>query len=228
MSPHYTLPALCAFVLLFSISNAQPVLKSSNIAPVGFKAYMYPTAAAISPGEPGPDQVWDYTKTKTVAVDTADHWVKVVKASATPFYKLFGKADFTICVSFSHDTLGYAYYVLQPTQLAFIGEDVKSETDNDNFSLPKASIKLPFFYGDSLIAPFQELGHKKDTIRLYYDAWGTLKTPFGTFDKVMRIKTSKPEDPPGAFEYYFWRENPMIPVMEIDGPDDYFFIPVKQ
>ena len=84
--------------------------------------------------------------------------------------------------------------------------------DNDYSQNPRTQVPFPFSYGDTLTDTWQEYGGSEEDVLLTYDGYGTLITPAGTYQNVVRVKESYSDG-----EDYFWYTlNPFMSILVYD------------
>lgn len=172
------------FVLTISF-YAQPVINSTNInfntvvnrytaSPVGF-----------SIGGSGANQVWDYT---SIALTQINGGTNEVVTSA-PFASVFPSSNQYVKTT-SNGVSYYYFMLLTSSKIELLG--IASDTAIIvNFSPnPQTIFEFPFVYNLLINDTYSTTNNPNSNapFSLKYDAYGTLKTPFGTFTNVYRVK----------------------------------------
>ncbi len=176
---------LCIALLCLSISlPAQSVLKYSTHAMQEGDVLTLKTLEAISEGNAGTNQIWDYSNAQI----GADYTINYLLDNNTSYPQ--GKA-------FACDQNGAStpYYQITSTQKIFYG------ISGANFAIkltkPMIELAFPFAYKDQIIGDLEgtyTLGSTAYPLAGEYtitaDAWGKLILPNGVeFDKALRVKT---------------------------------------
>jgi len=157
---------------------AQPVLTSA-INPQAGDSFNFYSSNMKDPGNPGPGQLWDFSA-----------------ATGSPFivkYRDCGTHPNPDCIyNFSGNT-----YFMNDTVQAFVhyGTSVPSGSIYLELEDLKVFMKFPFTYTDSLLdyyyGVYSVTGMERDqngVVRVSADGFGTLLTPAGTFENVLRVK----------------------------------------
>jgi len=203
--------------VLCGITNAQPVItNANNLPPVGETGSFY-VGMASSPGNSGPNQLWDFSGE---TVSKAGQWIHL-NPSSTPFFSYFPTANGCMLVD-STDGYpgsgmysGYNYAIKTSTYMAELSYRFwnPSDTCGHRFTQPVVDLMIPFYYTDSASYPFQsDCSPLVFSLKIKYDGYGTLKTPLGkTYDNVVRVEMTQtfPFPPYVSTGYYWWTLNPL-------------------
>jgi hypothetical protein len=177
---------LCLSSLFLSAATllAQPIINNLTGAPLGTKTMGYDIPGAITPGTAGAAQVWDYS---TIPYNASTYYFKSVDyAGLTQAMKdsfptgnvaneFYMGANLVATQVFKLDAAAFVYLGLNTTV----------------FAVPDTQLVFPFNYQET---------HAGFT----YDAYGTLKTPFGTFNDVVRLR----ETVANNYKYDYWQFGP--------------------
>ncbi len=184
------------FIFLISISmlitaNAQTTLTYENQAPLIGDVFhqTFVDSTGLDPGPAGPNVTWDFA-TLTV---TSNLTSTTISPSSTPFGDDFPEAN----TAFEYDDASSVY----------IFEEITPSVINDygyafeegiifHYSNPSKWLVFPFSYNDSYTDDFFGEGsylllttHNCGTLTVTADAYGTITTPKGTFNDVLRVKS---------------------------------------
>ncbi len=178
-----------------SIVRAQPVLTSAPSAPIGTKTYGYDITGILTHTAEGPAQSWDYS---AVAHNASTFYFEDVSYSGLSqqikdtfpdgnnaselFYGVTKVA--TIVGKFDNTyqaTLGLAY-----------------TSSFQKYAVPDTFLIIPMNYQDAFD-------------KRVYDAYGTLTTPFGTYNDVIRIKEDLIAD--NKFRYLYFQFEPVYRIL---------------
>ena len=168
---------------------AQPVINNLTGAPLGTKTMGYDIPGVITPGTAGAAQVWDYS---TIPYNASTYYFKSVDyAGLTQAMK----------DSFPTGNVANEFYMganLVATQVFKLNASVFTYLGLNTtvFAVPDTQLVFPFNYQET---------HAGFT----YDAYGTLKTPFGTFNNVVRLR----ETVANNYKYDYWQFSPMYKLL---------------
>ncbi len=179
---------------LFYISlAAQPVITYSGNAPqIGdhFYASGVPYGSSFDPGPAGGNQSWDFSSvqplisTENIAVDPA----------STPNAADFPEAN----IAFTDpENLVFSYSQITSSALIHLGND-QGSGNIFPYTDSRIEMQYPFSYNDTYSdtysfvysSPLMVI-HTSGTITATADAWGSVKTPAGTYNSTLRIKKEK-------------------------------------
>ncbi len=178
------------FCLLSVSITAQPVLTYSGNAPqIGdvYNASGIPYGGSFDPGPAGGNQNWDFSDIQPI-ISTSS---AVVDAASTPFVDDF--PDATIAYVNIPTTNTYSYQQLTTSEMFYVG--VVMDSDINHFPDSRKEMQYPFSYNDVytdtylFIFPSDlMLIHTQGTITVTADAWGSVKTPAGSYNSTLRLK----------------------------------------
>ena len=210
MKTTFSFFSLILFIGIFNQLQAQPVPQPADLAPPGTTRILRHVTSSLTPLTLGANVTWDLSSVSLGPIDTSIT-ASIVTVASTPYADSFPSSNYCTKVKHGSDIF-YAFSHYDSTKLE---ELVNGYTDSGaliNYVLPKMVMKFPFNYGDSMIVPYQELGQPVDTIKLYYQAFGTFKTPLQTYTDVMLIKTVDNNGP----KQMLWSTNPLGPLFQFD------------
>ena len=184
------------FTIMFSLFSlgvaAQPVITYNGNAPqIGDHIYAsgVPYGSSFDPGQAGGNQSWDFSNVEpiismeTIAVDPA----------STP-----NAADFPEATIAFHDPNSayedYSYSQITSSAMFYLG--VNDGYGNATLLTDsRKEMQYPFSYNDTYTDTYSfasssaiMLIHKSGTITTTADAWGSVKTPAGTYNSTLRLK----------------------------------------
>ncbi|MFO0436751.1 MAG: T9SS type A sorting domain-containing protein [Sphingobacteriaceae bacterium] len=177
-------------VLLFSIigrmAMAQPTLTSQNSNPlVGDQFEMIRSQSPVSPGGSGANQSWTLTGFSNPTSVT----ITALSVSSTPSGSLFPIAN--ICL---FDGTQYNYYNNTINGQEIVG--IATSNPPISFNNPEQNLSFPNNYGSSTFDNFEYtfiLSNTTQTVvgskTITTDGYGSLTTPFGNYQNVLRINT---------------------------------------
>ena len=232
-------------------SNAQITILSSDIAAAGDTVRYSETSSLINSNQSGPNQVWDYSNLIPLNQDIQSFY----GPNQLPFtYRLqFSSMTFGFSESLlpnlgnmgPTNMLSDPYTFVKKSSNAYVYLGRGASVQGIPLSLvytPKDTLyKFPMNYLDSFsgnyagsagfaaLGSLAQIGNRKSLV----DAWGTLKTPYGTFDCI-RIKSEVTEIdsitfsgtsfplPNSRTEYRWFAKNQKIPVLEVIEPATLF------
>ena len=180
--------------LLSAAACAQPLIAdSTNIVPIGYGDSISVITSAVSPGTGGANHTWDFS---ALAPTTAGYATFVTPAS-TPFAATYPTATRAVKIDIPTGTI-YEYDIVSNTKWEQLANNVTATT-GDNYSVnPKTMLPFNFHFNDIVIDTFYKNAVGPYTVTMTYDGYGTIITPYGTFNNVERVKRSF-----GGNDYYY-------------------------
>ncbi len=184
---------------------AQPTLTSSNIAPAVGQSFTTHTAGYVSPGNSGANQVWNLAFTPSTGNTST-----FVAPSSTPNGSSFPNSN--VAMNSGANT---AYYKATSTEFQVAGfygnGTVISYYNNEDM------LRFPFSYNSSYTDTWGTTFvngvtfYRTGSTTVTYDGYGTLTTPGGTFQNVVRthfVQTYQDSSSFGIITYtndeYMW------------------------
>lgn len=209
-------------LLLLSVGlNAQPVIAQADYQPVNNETFgFYESDSSANPGSAGENVVWDFSN-----ISQGTLYNSIVKSCN-------GNAD---CANYA----GASYYVetYDSTNRVFHVNDVAGESVVARrtpsytviYSKPQTLITFPItFLGSSVdsftyynTTPGSAYPVGYGTLNKTYDAYGTLKTPVGTYINVIRKKIDMTQHETqinfnsGEHDYIWYQAGIAHPIMRI-------------
>lgn len=212
----------------------------------------YEEVTNIEPGIGGANLVWDFS-TITGEIYYEGNGSICVDPATTPFADSSVVTNANICTRNIETPIAgpYQYYDNNNSSqnliaMGFIGE---SNSSFSTYTDVLKAFEFPFAYGDILNDTWDLLGYHIDNeyyfmrdsavVTIEADAYGTITTPLGVFQNVLRIKTTTidyswfrfeaggdwiPSGPYTDIEYKWYAPNIKVPVMfitELDGFTSY-------
>ena len=193
---HYSV--IVASFALFAFNNnsiAQPVLTSASPAPIGTKTYGYDITGTFTHTAAGPAQSWDYS---TVAHNASTFYFEDVLYSglSQQIKDTFPDGNNASELYFGATKVATIVGKFDNTYQATLGLAYTSSFDK--YAVPDTFLIIPMNY--------QDLFDKRE-----YDAYGTLTTPFGTYNDVIRIKEDLVAD--NKFRYLYFQFEPVYRIL---------------
>lgn len=199
------------FLFLFTLNlSAQPVLTQSMNFSLGdmYKIDTYQEVSVVDPGNAGANVVWDFSQITGEVIEGID--VICVDPGSTPFADSTAVASAHVCVrSADYPNQGaFSFYNTgteseQYIAMGFMGEGNRSFT---TYSNSQTAMEFPFTYGQVFTDTYELIGYHIDlgyhfmkdsvSVEVVADAYGSIKTAYGTFQNVLRVKRTSTE--------YFW------------------------
>ncbi len=185
--------ALLATLSLF----AQPTLQNNVFPNIGD---VVTTSDAdtinIDPGGVGANQTWDFTALTPLAGTTATQYTYIA-ATGTPYTAEFPTAN--IVAKIAGDTAIYSYFNKGSGDLALLG--TASLAFLQKYTNPNVVLETPLTFNGSFSDDYAYtidantgfLFNSEGSQTVTYDAYGTLKTPSGTFTNAIRTKSVSSE-----------------------------------
>lgn len=203
-------------IIIFSLFTvpivlAQPVLTNSSNFAFGdsYRIDSYIELSNASPGPSGPNVFWDF---ETIAGGTFVEGITAIciDPAGTPFADSAAVAASNLCIRplDNPDYGAYQYYHsgYNNRELLGMGWLETGNTSFGSYQPPFKALEFPFAFNDSFTGAFEYQSYHlgfgcyfmRDSaeVETVADAWGTIKTPIGEFENVLRLKTTT--------TYYSW------------------------
>ncbi len=175
---------LCA-ILSCATAIAQPV-PSATMPAVNDQYTMYSSSTAIShTAGSSSSQTWDYSTAAKTAMYTYT-WVSYAGLSQA-IRDSFPTGTHAVELRISGMAANTEIYQVTSSALISLGAKGSGSSAWNKHYAPRTVFNIPMSIGDS--ASYNVSASVKQTAT--YDAYGTLKTPFGTYNDVIRIKITE-------------------------------------
>ncbi len=186
------------FILIQSLILAQPIL---NFTDINFTSSVnrYTTNPLLfSTGGNGASQTWDYSNLVLTTITPSQ---ATVEATA-PFISTFSTSNLIVKNTTGSNNL-YIYFLLSNSKLELLGISNSTNIIVDYSPNPLTQFDFPFTFNTTISDSYSTINDptQNNPFTIKYDAYGTLITPFGTFNNVFRTKKLD-----GIFPEYNWYE----------------------
>ncbi len=175
-------------IVLAAISaTAQPILTGAGVNPYIGATFTTNNCDYVNEGNAGANQTWDLS---SLSVNNSNQ-VIIESPSSTPNGSSFPNANTAWSNTGSSNETGY--YSGSSSALEFHGMDIPG-TITIPYTDPEDMLRFPFTFNDTYTdnwsAYFASSGmtfHREGTSTVTADGYGTLITPEGTFNNVLRV-----------------------------------------
>lgn len=198
---------LIAMLALSINAFAQPSIQNGNNIPnVGLNApvsLIVSSSTDITNG--GANHTWDFSPYTFSPAGT----LNVISPSSAPMGSSFPSANYAF-------TFGgtYSFFNVGASKMEVLAWTITSAgSGNDYTPNPRTTLKFPFNFNDTEADTWQKVGGSTNTVTLYYDSYGTLITPNGTYTDVVRIRENYGS---GSDDYMWYILNPLTLVAIYD------------
>jgi hypothetical protein len=194
-------------LLLFCLkAYSQPIITETDFTHYSVNVYSA-SPIGLSPGSAGANQVWDFS---AVTYSSVSYSIQTVPSSSAPFFSTFPTTNYVQKISYPNNP--DAFYVM--SRVTSTGVESFANTSNSqiikDYTPDTQLIPLPLSFNQSYTDVFQATTETSPTTRInLYDGYGTLITPFGTFNNVIRMKQTEQ----GEDVYNWFLANPYTPLM---------------
>jgi hypothetical protein len=173
-----------AALAVSAVASAQPVIgNGNNIPPVGYSDSIAVVGSGVTPGPGGVNVTWNFsTHTPTIG-----GWFTFVSPATTPYTQAFPSATHALQLSPMAGGSIYEYYVLSPAKWEVIGGSITGSSGDNYTANPKTMMPFPFSFSDVVTDTFTKQ-NGTHTVTMTYDGYGTLITPYATYNNVVRMK----------------------------------------
>lgn len=161
---------------------AQPTLTVSGVSPQIGETTIAHSGSYVNPGSGGANQTWDFT----ALAGSQGVLAEAVAPSSTANGSLFPTA--TVAQTF--DTSSTIYFNITASAMQNVGAYTSAAVQ---YSDPEDFLRFPFTFGDSYtdtwVAAYTSsvTFDRRGTTTVTADGYGTLITPAGTFNNVLRV-----------------------------------------
>ena len=186
MKPIYILAVSVVFFV--NQLTAQPVLHSTNSAPIIGETFTTHSINFLPPGPDGPLVLWDFSHILSAIEEERN----VISPEGTLYKKAFPGSNTAMEINAGTD--GFHFYNLTSGKLNYDGfaDDVSLIYYHD----PMERMRFPFTYNSNFTDDFASEFHDAQNVKTFRngeitalaDGFGTLKLPFGTYENVLRVK----------------------------------------
>jgi hypothetical protein len=193
-------------LLLFCLkAYSQPIRTSADFIDYSTNVYRA-SASGLSPGGSGANQVWDFSG---VAYNPVPYSLQTVPSSSAPFIANFPLTNYVQKITYSSNNVFYVMGTITSTGVEMLASTSDSQIIKD-YTPDTGFMPLPLSFNESYTDVFQATTDSNPTTRVnVYDGYGTLITPFGTFNNVIRMKQTEQ----GANVYNWSLASPYTPLM---------------
>ncbi len=177
--------AILAILELSNVANAQPVITGAINGPIGSKLFGYVIPGPITPGSAGANQTWDYS---SIVYDSSTYYFENIgyAALSQAMKDTFPTGNIASQYVLNGSTVAKLVFRLDANALVYLG------LNTTKFATPDTQLVFPHNYLETHEGTF-------------YDAYGTLITPFGTFSDVVRLR----EISGGKYKYDYYKFDPI-------------------
>lgn len=175
------------FILIIIITNSvaysQPILNESDFATTYNADVFDGNITGLSEGNSGANQIWDFSSVSL----TYKYSIAKIPIESAPFANNFPSANY--CWKFVSPTYtNYQLYNLNNNSFEFIANVNDQSIIYDYTPNSLLLFTFPYIFDTSITDTYQEVNSNIFIYSSQYDAYGTIITPFGTFNNVIRQK----------------------------------------
>ena len=213
------------FFLLPVIGISQPVLTNSIVPTFGTQYdAQFIESPNFDPGPFGPNQTWDFSNLQ----GQLDIHFNILDPNDAPESDKFPDASFVWnFVEFE----SFIFYSSNEDSISQMGSAVGNLTETTflviNSDL-EDGLQFPLTFGDSydyhteydnyLFGNLLSSGQRDATLSA--DAYGTIITPYGTYENALRVKIITTEFGFNSTQYAWFDENNIIPILVFESSED--------
>lgn len=170
-------------LVFYSTAICQPVIDSIAL-PKNIKI-PFSFGQALDPGASGENVTWDFSAHPLTNIGSFER----VEPSSTPYYDSFPNSNYSFKITLTNST-SYNYYNLSSKTFDWIG--VRWGLDNIDLKPdPFTFVKFPFKYQDTIVDSYKSKDNSVNEVDTrIYDGYGTLITPYATYNNAVRIKST--------------------------------------
>jgi hypothetical protein len=206
-------------VVLGLQASAQPVILNGNNFPASGRVdtIFVSGASSVLPGSAGANVTWNLSTVSPISKGAS---LEIVNASSTPYAASYPAANKVTMVNYNGN-VSYHYRSISATKYETIAESVSATTSFNYTPNGKTVYPLPFHYNDVVIDTYQMVSASAGALTITYDGYGTVITPHGTYNNVVRYKSDNGTN----FSYTWLRTSPLYYVASYsNSSQSYVFI----
>jgi Secretion system C-terminal sorting domain len=198
-----------SILLLNFYAFAQPIVDFSSFNSNGSGTAYSANPIGIIAGSAGANQTWDYSAVNLITTGP----ITTTVVTTAPFASSFPQANYFEKTNFN----GTIYYIIAKNTANAKLEFLAFVTDTSilvNFSPnPQTQFEFPLSYNQTISDSYALSTDPtvNNFFTIQYDGYGTLITPFGTYNNVVRVKRLD-----GVFPVFSWYSvNPIREILNI-------------
>jgi len=172
---------ILASILFLKLGWSQPIVSDAIQSAIGTKTFGYVIPGPITHGTTGANQTWDYS---AIVHDTSTYYFEHIDFASLPAPEQAAFPTGNVASSYvvGGTEVARLAFQLDATQFLYLG------LNGSAFPVPVTFFTFPQNYTET------------NSAGLTYDAYGTLTTPFGTWNNVVRLKATSGGD--YKYDYY--------------------------
>ncbi|MEO6834232.1 MAG: T9SS type A sorting domain-containing protein [Chitinophagaceae bacterium] len=208
----------CARVLTTG-ALAKPTITGGNVPPVGYSKSLSTGPATIVPDAiGGPNVIWDFSSLNLPTIGT----MTVIDPATGPFISQFPTTNFAFQFNLTTGQKLNYYYASSTAKLDLLASDVtSSSTGSNTYTNGRSQLDFPIAYLGTTSDTYQKTSGSLQTTTNTYDGYGTLKTPYGTYNNVVRIKQVNSAFPNP--DYMWFQTNPLLNIFGYNSNNNSYF-----
>lgn len=188
MKQTFTYLVLTAFLLVcfLDIIKGQPILTVNDVLPTIGDNYSIVISNYFNEGSSGANQTWNFSSASNNSQDS----YSIISPASTPYASLFPNSNIAVRAVNGNT---YAYHEATSSKWIMWGA-VTSTGISMIYTNPEEILQFPLTYNDLYTDTWQASFttssiqyYRKGTTSVTADAYGTLITPEGTFNNVLRV-----------------------------------------
>ena len=187
---------------------AQPVLRSDSLhTGLSFNLYSLSNINTANLTPAGANVTWDLSGSTATLAGTAD----LQDMSATTYGTAFPAANFAIKFT-SGGVSQYSLFRVTSSIMEEVANNVGA-SGQTSFINARTALVFPFTFNSSDSDLYQKSSQSTKYVTNKYDSYGTLITPSGTYNNVVRILIN--DD--GTTSLGFWNTSPFYPILQANS-----------
>jgi len=205
-----------AAMLILASAFAQPSMTGGNVPAVGYTRSISNGTATAPSATGGANITWDYSGASMPTIGT----MSVISPTVGPFVASFPTTNFAFKFSLTGGQELFFYYANTAAKLENLASNVTAAAAGSNtYTNGRSSVDFPIAYLGTTTDTYQKTGSSTiNTTTNTYDGYGTLKTPYGTYSNIVRIKQTNT-----AFanpDYMWYQTNPLFMIFSYSSDNN--------
>lgn len=199
---------------------AQPILEAVNFPATSHSdAFSVENSDNLLPGDSGANQIWDFSGVNATNVWLSIVSMDVIPVTSAPLAETFPTANYCIKRIDVEGNQFYTMYTISDNSMEIVGSvyvnSFPLSTIPNYLTDTEKSFQFPYTFNSIIDDTAETATSTSPTqVNIVYDGYGTLLTPFGTYNNVIRCKETRSWTANTLTYYHWYNPNPFYEIME--------------
>lgn len=206
--------------IIYADGFAQPIVEAANFPVTSHAdAFSVENPDNLSPGGSGANQVWDFS-----GVNATNSWLSIISMdvipmASAPLAGTFPTANYCIKRVDIEGNQFYTMYAISPNTMEVVGSIYVNSfplaTLPTYLTDTEKSFQFPYTFNTVIDDTSEtDISTSPTQVNTVYDGYGTLITPFGTYNNVIRCKETRSWIENTDTYYHWYNTNPFYEIMQ--------------